>query len=474
MKAKRIISVLLAIFMVIGMTAVYVPVSAENVAEGTCGENLTWTLDDKGLLTISGAGAMDDYEIGGEQPWLTLSYSITELTVDEGVTHIGRFAFYSCSNLRKINIPDNLNSIGEGAFAVCGIESLHIPENLTDLEFGAFIDCPNLKEISVDSGNPNYTSQNNILYSKDMTTLMVCAAKNENVKIPSSVKTIDGGAFGYCTNLTSITIPNGVTDIGNSAFGQCYALKEAKFPKSVKVIGSGVFWDCNALTDIYYTGSGEEWYSIDISDSGNEILGNVTMHFNAPEDSDPEQIFEFSDVHEKDWFYSDVQAVCNLGLMKGTSDTEFAPKANTNRAMFVTMLYRLEGEPEVSGKLKFTDCGSVDWAEKAIIWASDNKIVNGTTATTFAPKSAVTREQMALMLYNYAKFKGYDTSNKTDITKATDYAKVSDWAREAFAWANANELITGTSSSGLTLSPKNNAQRCQVAAIFNRFYEKFR
>ena len=177
----------------------------------------------------------------------------------------------------------------------------------------------------------------------------------------------------------------------------------------------------------------------------------------------------FTDVKSGDWFYEAVQYVYDKGMMTGVSADRFAPASTTTRGMIVTILYRLENEPEVSGGSAFTDVESGAWYADAVAWAAANDIVNGTSATTFAPNSPITREQMAAILYRYAAYKGYDVSQKADLSGYTDAASISDYAKDALAWANAQKLITGVTDT--TLNPQGSATRAQVATILMRLCE---
>ena len=177
----------------------------------------------------------------------------------------------------------------------------------------------------------------------------------------------------------------------------------------------------------------------------------------------------FTDVKSGDWFYEAVQYVYDKGMMTGVSADRFAPASTTTRGMIVTILYRLENEPAVSGGSAFTDVENGAWYADAVVWAAANDIVNGTSATTFAPNSPITREQMAAILYRYAAYKGYDVSQKADLSGYTDAASISGYAKDALAWANAQKLITGVTDT--TLNPQGSATRAQVATILMRLCE---
>ena len=175
----------------------------------------------------------------------------------------------------------------------------------------------------------------------------------------------------------------------------------------------------------------------------------------------------FGDVKSADWFYNDVKYVYEKGMMAGTAADVFAPNATTTRAMIVTILYRLEGSPAVTGTSAFVDVPAGQWYTDAVNWAAANQIVKGTSATTFAPNDSITREQMAAILYRYAQYKGYDVTKKVDLSGYSDNGQVSAYAKDALAWANAAKLINGVTNT--TLAPQGNATRAQVSAILHRF-----
>ena len=158
-----------------------------------------------------------------------------------------------------------------------------------------------------------------------------------------------------------------------------------------------------------------------------------------------------------------MQYAYDNGLMTGVSDTEFAPEATTTRAMIVSILARLEGvtSAEAAGFADVTD----EWYATAVDWAASVGVVNGYEDGTFKPNTAITREQLAAILMNYAQYKGQDVSARADLNGYTD--QPSTWAEEAMQWAVAEELITGVTND--ELQPQSSATRAQVAAILQRF-----
>ena len=197
--------------------------------------------------------------------------------------------------------------------------------------------------------------------------------------------------------------------------------------------------------------------------------GQVTVKATFVETEEPAPAMPFTDVKEGDWFYEEVLYAYENGLMNGVGDNRFAPNSATTRGMLVTILYRLEGEPAVSGDLPFTDVEAGTWYTNAVGWAAQNGIVNGVGDDTFAPGNDLTREQLVTILYRYAESKGYDVSASADLAGYPDGEEIQAYAREAMAWAVAENIIRGMEDD--TLKPAGNASRAQIATILMRFCE---
>ena len=174
----------------------------------------------------------------------------------------------------------------------------------------------------------------------------------------------------------------------------------------------------------------------------------------------------FTDVRKNDWYYEAVKYVCEHGLMNGMSADTFSPDGRTSRCMIVTILHRLEGSPATSGSV-FSDVAAGTYYTDAVSWASRNGIVSGYGNGKFGPNDAITREQLAVILYRYAQYKGYDVTASADLSKFGDTATVGGYATDALHWAVGKELISGKGNG--TLDPKGEAVRAQVAAILYRF-----
>lgn len=183
----------------------------------------------------------------------------------------------------------------------------------------------------------------------------------------------------------------------------------------------------------------------------------------------------FDDVKTSDWFYGDVEYAYYYRLMNGVGNNKFDPYGTCTRGMIVTILYRMKGEPGHSGKNPFTDVKSGQWYTDAVIWAAENGIVDGMGNGKFEPETNITREQLATILCRFAKTEGiYSDKDCTMLVGFADQSKVSSWAADAMSWAVGVGLIGGSSEKdGLYLLPQGNAQRCQVAAIFQRFCTNF-
>ena len=238
------------------------PPSETIVASGACGDNLTWKLDDKGTLTISGKGAMTEWVYSDSAPWKTYSNTINKVVIQPGVTSIGGYAFSECKNLTSITIPEGVTSIGIGAFWKCfDLTSITIPEGVTRIGGSAFEGCSSLTNITIPK---SVTSIGGYAFSecKNLTSITIpegvtsiedgvfsgCGLRS--ITIPKGVTSIGRYAFQECSSLTSITIPEGVTSIGIGAFSGCLDLMSITIPEGVTRIGSRAFEGCSSLTNI--------------------------------------------------------------------------------------------------------------------------------------------------------------------------------------------------------------------------------
>ena len=300
--------------------------AAPTVDSGTCGENLTWTLDGDGLLTISGTGEMKDYGEWIESPW-NMNKNVKKTIIDKGVTSIGVGAFCECTGLMSVTIPDSVTSIGDVAFYYCtsltsmtipnsvtnigesafcectGLTSMTIPNSVTNIGDHIFDGCSGLRAISVAPGNTVYHSAGNcIIETKSNTLIAGCKTSvipsdgsvtsigasafrgNDGlseITIPGCVSSIGEMAFAECHGLTSVTIQNGLTSLGDSAFNHCMELTSVTIPNSVTNIGTNVFGDCYSLQSIIIPASVTEIGSANTIPENTVIYGNAGSYAQA-------------------------------------------------------------------------------------------------------------------------------------------------------------------------------------------------
>lgn len=297
--SSKLLSILLAIMTMVSI----IPISSITVSaavSGTCGDDLTWIFNEStGTLTISGTGDMHGYYYD-KPTWFDYEDSIKKVVVDDGVTSIGDYAFYSCENLASVSLGNNIRIIGDYAFHYCtslknitipnsvekiennafdfctSITSISLPDSvmflgeyafyfceklstltigsgLSDIGNYAFFGCKNLTNISVDEQNKYYSNdEHGVLFNKNKTTLIQYPVGKTitSYTIPYGVNIIDKRAFAFCSNLINVTIPNGVLKIREEAFFECSRLTELIIPDSVTTIEKYAFNDCNSLIKI--------------------------------------------------------------------------------------------------------------------------------------------------------------------------------------------------------------------------------
>ena len=294
------------------------------------------------------------------------------------------------------------------------------------------------------------------------------------INLDNSTSSADGGTFtmtaGNVGEENSLYIENSK---GNGD-GQSASISGGTFAGSVSVAKQQDGTTDVDGVDLSISGG---TYENDISDylDENLVWNPVTGEVGTPSTpgggtpSEPEEpTWPFEDVTEgEDWFYDAVAYVYENGIMAGTSETTFEPGMLLDRAMAAQLFYNLEGQPAVTGDSTFTDVTSGHWAVDAITWAAQNDIVAGIGGGLYDPDSNVTREQFAVMLYKYARFKGYDLTATGDLTQFPDAGSISSWAETALSWANGKGLINGHENG--TIDPKGSTIRAQAASIMANF-----
>ncbi len=432
---KRLWSILLALCMMLSLLPVGA-MAAKVVDSGKCGDNLTWTLTEDGVLTIRGTGAMTDFdEIG---PWYDNSDIIEKVIIESGVTTIGSFAFDGCTNIKSITIPKTIVSIGELAFLACfSLKSIEIPNSVTKIGDNAFLSCDSLTSINVDTNNKSYKSIDGVLFSKDGKKLTrYPGAKAGQYQIPDGVTSVGTEAFQHCMNLTELGIPGSVTEIGDDAFSSCEHLSHVTIlnglsvipygafeycdelttitiPSSVQKIGAFAFYGSDALVDVYYDSSKRQWEKIEIGSYNEPLVEQAVIHcsglelYFTDEPSHLQGVSEFKTtggignnnalvggylrfdevVSKKDvpskitWNVSDptvakIESVDYVdGVLSGTSDFYFNISVTGLKAGTVTITGKLQDKlTATSGEIKFSESGKPKrpWNEKSDPWSIVN------------------------------------------------------------------------------------------------------
>lgn len=286
--------------------------------------------------------------------------------------------------------------------------------------------------------------------------------KTHTYRVEITRPSTGGGTGGGGSTRYPITVPeedHGTVSVSPSRASSGQTVTITVTPDEGYKVGSVTVKRPNGST-VPVTGQGNGKYTFTMPSGG--VTVDVTF---IPED------WPFVDVTEDKWYYDAVAYVYQQGIMVGMSETTFEPNTTVNRAQVVQMLYNLEGQPQVSGDSGFSDIRDGQWYAKAVAWASANDVVAGYEDGTFRPTRAVTREEFAQILYNYAKFKGYDLSASADLGKFPDSGQVSSWAETALGWANGNGLINGHDDG--RMDPKGSTIRAQAASILMNFDKGF-
>ena len=343
---------------------------------GTCGDNVTWNLDNNGVLTISGNGAMTDFSPTGV-PWLQSRMQIMEVVINDGVTTIGSSAFVSCHNVTSVSIPNSVISINKAAFEYCwrltsvtipnsvtsigeyafegcsGLTSVTIPNSVTSIGDAAFygcsgltsvmipysvtsignyaFDCSGMISIDVASDNVNYCSANGVLFNKAKNLLIrYPGGRIGDCIIPSTVDTICSGAFNRCSGLNAVLIPNSVASLGDNAFSRCTGLTSVTLGNSVTSIGDRAFASCSGLTSVMIPNSVTsigEWAFVGCRSLTSVTIGNSVTSigdyafYNCHSLTSVTNYAATPQTINNNVFYSVNKSACTLYVPKGSLST---------------------------------------------------------------------------------------------------------------------------------------------------------
>lgn len=359
--------------------------------------------------------------------------------------------------------PFTISTTSEAVAEVDGIGYATFQDAVDAVENGGTIKA--LKNIdSTVSGNKTFTVNTN------SNTVILTAASGYNLTKNNNVYTVSRQHSGSSSSGTTTTYAVNVNAATNGAVAA--DKKTASKGTTVTVTASpskGYVVDAVKVVDkdgkdVAVTGKDGK-YVFTMPASAVTVTGSFKAETPAP------VALPFTDVKSGNWFYDAVKYAYAQGLMTGTSATTFAPNGTMNRAMIVTVLYRLEKSPAVTGASKFTDVPAGQWYSDAVAWAAANKIVNGYDETTFGPMNAVTREQMAAILFRYEQVKGLENVTlEENLNRFPDQNKISAYAIPALQWAVGQKIINGNADG--TLGPTGTATRAQVAQIFTNLLNK--
>lgn len=271
MKTKLFSAIIMVAVVLICLIALPTEANAAEIGEGGIfDQSLSWTLNDEGTLTISGSGAMRNYDYDAQSPWYACREQIKHVVIEDGITRIGVNAFYGCSNLTRVTIPEGVATIADRAFYGCSkLTDIAIPNSVNRICANAFRNCTGLTSMTIPDG----------VSFLDVGTFYGCSGLT-GVNLPDGITGIRGFAFYGCSSLTGITIPEGVTSIDECAFRGCASLTDIKLPESVTAIGKYAFEGCKALANVTYCGTEEQWDEISIQ-SNNEPLANAMRSYHS-------------------------------------------------------------------------------------------------------------------------------------------------------------------------------------------------
>ncbi len=395
---------------------------------------------------------------------VTGSTSLYHVVIPSSVERIGAYAFYY-SSLHSIFVSEGVKELQE--YALCTLSEdtlLTLPASLTTLGLHVF------------TANNSGTSAPTVYAYEGSAAAVTALRENANLirredADGKTYGTYAGMDYAATNNSAAITgaqtncdtvipayidgIP--VTEIDLTDFIPLfYSGQSITIPPTVTTIHDQLIGYQSYYSLLVYPGS----YAESFCRERGYAYESIFTAMGTP----------FADVEETRWYYDAVCYVYHMGLMSGVSDTRFAPEDTTSRAMLVTVLWRLAGCPEAQGRNAFEDVTPGSWYGKAVDWAAEQGIVQGVSASRFAPNDPVTREQIATILLRFAKHYGLDDGARSNVSAFPDAKSISPWALEGVQWAKASGILAGQlKDTEVYLNPLSSAKRSEIATMLMRF-----
>ena len=394
----------------------------------------------------------------GDQAF-TSCLALRTVTIKEGVTTLGKSAFRYCYSLTSVSLPSTLRAIDDYAFYKCiALPSVNVPVGVDRLGENAFADCEKLAQVTLPA---SVISIGEYCFSG-------CKALKA-ITLPTGISAVATAVFNGCSSLQEVIVPDGVQRIYGLAFRNCTSLRRLSLPNSVNSIGGNALDGCGDVT--FYVNAGSYAQAFASANGIPFVLGTLNGggNGNGGETKPPETYPEtaFTDVSNH-WAKSYIEWAAYHKYFNGETTTSFVPNKAMDRAMMVTVLYNIENRP-ATGNPTFSDVPQGKYYTAPVAWAASNGIVSGYEDNTFRPTAKISRQELATILYNYAKYKKVNTSATGNVTEFKDHNQIATYAGTSMSWAVGSGIIGGIGNG--MLDPKGEATRAQGTVMLKKFME---
>ncbi len=469
------------------------------------GTSIQWTVDKStGVLTVSGTGALPDYEDVADTPWRDCRAVITKIVVGSGITAIGKNNFRYLPLVTEVSLPNGVTTIGEYAFYYdLSLTAIVLPNSVVTVKASAFAECDALKDVTFSTALTTietYAFSRTRLESLDLPDGLTYIgdyafdalfATYTELTLPGSLGSMDTIPFTDHLKLVTATLEEGITVVPPYYFSSSTSLKTLNLPSTIQVLGKGFinpyFFtledgdERKAKLETINVAERDGYEFIGWTDETGAVFTSEEICAGAEYDGNLHSTWirtwtegTFTDVSANAWYHDAVQLCYQLELMNGMSATTFKPQGTGTRAQAVTILYRLAGSPKVTSASSFSDVKDndpkADWYLNAVAWASEAGITTGYPDGTFRPNRTVSRQEFVTFLYRMSVYLELVDENKTWDEKVIeafpDKGRIADWARNTEIWSVAVGLQEGSlESDGTTkLLPTSTVTRAQLAA----------